>query len=162
MSSQGMSLNSSLARKVPRRNLARLRQQLGLDKPVYIQYVIFLKDATQGDFGRSLRTQQPALSEIRTALPITLQLSLCALLIASLIGIPAGILAARKQGSIFDSLSMSGVLIGVSMPIFWTGLILLIVFGGKLHWLPIGELLARGCDDQAHHWNATHRCGAHW
>ena len=125
-------------------DLARLRQQLGLDKPVYIQYVIFLKDATQGDFGRSLRTQQPALSEIRTALPITLQLSLCALLIASLIGIPAGILAARKQGSIFDSLSMSGVLIGVSMPIFWTGLILLIVFGGKLHWLPIGGLLGQG------------------
>jgi peptide/nickel transport system permease protein len=125
-------------------DMQRLRDQLGLNKPVYVQYGIFLKDAARGDFGRSLRTQQSALSEIRTALPITLQLAISSLLIATFVGIPAGVIAARRQGSLFDTLSLTGVLVGVSMPIFWTGVILLIVFGGQLHWLPIGGLLGEG------------------
>jgi len=125
-------------------DLDRLREQLGLNKPVWVQYLIFAKDAVHGDFGISLRTQQPALSEIGLALPITIQLTLAALTIATIAGVLVGVLAARRQYSLFDSLSMTVVLIGVSMPIFWTGLILLIVFGGKLHWLPIGGLLGDG------------------
>ncbi|MBX6340973.1 MAG: ABC transporter permease [Thermomicrobiaceae bacterium] len=125
-------------------DLERLRHELGLDKPVYVQYAIFLKDALRGDFGRSLRTQQPALYEIEIAFPVTVQLTVAALAIATVVGIPAGVLAARKQYSLFDSVTMTSVLVGVSMPIFWTGLILLIVFGGKLHWLPLGGMLDQG------------------
>lgn len=121
--------------------LARLRHELGLDQPLYVQYARFLADALQGDFGISLRTRQTAWWEVRQALPMTVELSVFSMIFAVLVGIPVGALAATKQYSLFDSLSMVGVLISVSMPIFWTGLILMMVFGGMLHWFPIGGIL---------------------
>ncbi len=124
--------------------LARLRQQLGLDQPVYVQYIKFLLEAVKGNFGVSLRTRQPAWMEVWQALPMTLELSSFALLISVVVGIPIGVLAATRQYSLFDSLSMVGVLIGVSMPIFWTGLILMMIFGGTLGWFPIGGILDDG------------------
>ena len=124
--------------------LARLRQELGLDQPIYVQYFRFISDALQGDFGISLRTRQTAWWEVRQALPMTIELSLCAIAFATIIGVPIGALAAIKQYSVFDSVSMIGVLISVSMPIFWTGLILMMVFGGYLHWFPIGGILDEG------------------
>jgi len=125
-------------------DLVRLRHQLGLDQPVYIQYVRFLAGAVQGDFGISLRTRQSAIWEIGQAMPVTIQLSLAALLFAIAVGLSVGIFAARHPRSVADSTAMMGVLIGVSMPVFWTGILLLLVFGGILGWLPLGGLLDEG------------------
>jgi peptide/nickel transport system permease protein len=125
-------------------DLQRLRHQLGLDQPVYVQYVRFLVGAVHGDFGVSLRTRQSAIWEIGQALPITIELSLFALLFAVVFGLAIGILAARRPYSVADTAAMVGVLVGVSMPIFWTGILLLLVFGGLLGWLPLGGMLQEG------------------
>ncbi len=122
-------------------DLQRMRHQLGLDQPVYIQYFRFLGGALQGDFGESIRTRQPVIWEIEQALPVTVQLSLAALAFALVAGLLIGVLAARFPHSALDTGSMVGVLVGVSMPIFWTGILLLLVFGGILGWLPLGGVL---------------------
>jgi len=125
-------------------DLARLRHQLGLDRPVYIQYLRFVAGALHGDFGVSIRTRQPVVWEIAQALPVTVQLSLAALAFALLVGLLIGVLAARYPHSPLDTGSMIGVLIGVSMPVFWTGILLLLVFGGTLGWLPLGGVIDGG------------------
>ena len=125
-------------------DLQRLRHQLGLDQPVYVQYVRFLFGAVRGDFGVSLRTRQSAIWEIGQALPVTIELSLAALLFAVAFGLAIGVAAARRPHSLIDTGSMIGVLIGVSMPVFWTGILLLLVFGGILGWLPLGGILDEG------------------
>ena len=124
--------------------LTRLRHELGLDQPVYVQYLRFVADVLRGEFGISLRTRQPAWTEVWRALPMTVELSVSAMLVAALVGIPIGVLAATRQYSLFDSVSMVGVLVSVSMPIFWTGLLLMMLFGGRLHWFPIGGILDEG------------------
>jgi len=133
-----------LGDKATPESLARLRHELGLDQPIYVQYVRFASDALRGDFGVSLRTRQPAFTEVWRAAPMTVELSLCAITFAILVGVPIGTFAAVRQYSLFDSASMVGVLVGVSMPIFWTALILMMIFGGRLHWLPIGGILDEG------------------
>jgi len=125
-------------------DLARLRHQLGLDQPIYIQYARFLAGAVQGDFGISIRTRQSAIWEIGQALPVTIQLSAAALLFAVVFGLAIGVFAARHPRSLADTGAMIGVLVGISMPVFWTGILLLLVFGGLLGWLPIGSLLDQG------------------
>ena len=125
-------------------DLQRLRHQLGLDQPVYVQYVRFLLGAVRGDLGASLRTRQSAIWEIGQALPVTIELSLAALLFAVAFGLAIGVAAARRPHSLIDTGSMIGVLIGVSMPVFWTGILLLLVFGGILGWLPLGGILDEG------------------
>ena len=124
--------------------LERLQHELGLDQPVYVQYLRWASKALKGDFGISLRTRQPAWREVWWALPTTVELSVFALFLSVLVGIPIGALAAVRQYSLFDTLSMLAVLFGVSMPIFWTGLVLMMVFGGQLHWFPIGGILDEG------------------
>jgi peptide/nickel transport system permease protein len=126
------------------KQLADLRHQLGLDQPIYIQYLLFAKDALTGDFGRSLRTNDPAFQEVWLAFPVTIQLSFASLAIASLVGMPLGVFAAIRPNSAFDNTIMTVSLFGVSMPIFWLGLMLILVFGGTLGWLPIGGLLPIG------------------
>jgi len=125
-------------------DLQRMRHQLGLDQPVYVQYGRFLLGAVHGDFGVSLRTKQSAIWEIGQALPVTVELSLVALLFAIGVGLAVGVLAARHPHSAIDTGAMIGVLIGVSMPVFWTGILLLLMFGGLLGWLPLGSLLDEG------------------
>src|SRR5437879_4084116 len=125
-------------------DLQRLRHQLGLDQPVYMQYVRFLAGALVGDFGVSLRTRQSAIWEIGQALPLTIELSLTALLFALVFGLAIGVFAARRPHSLVDTAAMVGVLVGVSMPVFWTGILLLLVFGGILGWLPLGGILDGG------------------
>ena len=125
-------------------DLQRLRHQLGLDQPVYVQYLWFVGGALRGDFGVSLRTRQSAVWEIGQALPVTVELSLAALLFAVVCGLAIGIVAARRPHSAVDTAAMTGVLIGVSMPVFWTGILLLMVFGGTLGWLPLGGMLEGG------------------
>jgi peptide/nickel transport system permease protein len=133
-----------LGEKGAEADLQRLRHQLGLDQPVYVQYVRFLLGALQGDFGVSLRTRQSAIWEIEQALPVTIELSVAALLLALVFGVGLGVLAARRPHSAVDAAAMIGVLIGVSMPVFWTGILLLLVFGGLLGWLPLGSMLDEG------------------
>jgi dipeptide transport system permease protein len=116
---------------------ARLLAEYGFDRPLPIQYVEFLGDILQGDLGRSIVTNRPVLDEFLTLFPATIELSLCALLIALAIGLPAGILAAVRRGSTFDHTVMTLSLTGYSMPIFWSGLMLIIVFSGILGWTPV-------------------------
>src|SRR5262249_17662693 len=126
--------------------LASLRHQLGLDQPVWTQYLDFALQALRGDLGISLRSNHPALVDVWIAFPVTLQLSLSSLLIASLLGIPLGVLAAMRPGGVLDNAVMTLTLFGVSMPIFWLGLMLLLLFGAWLGWLPIGGLLPTGLE----------------
>ena len=122
--------------------LAHLREQLGLNQPMWIQFWNFLSHVVVGDFGTSLRTQNPVWQDIRIAFPVTLQLSILSLLLALVVGIPIGVRAAVKQNGWFDNLAMVGVLVGISMPVFWIGLILMIVVGVRLNLLPISGLLS--------------------
>ncbi|ABV32644.1 MULTISPECIES: ABC transporter permease [Pseudothermotoga] len=117
-------------------DIARFRQQLGLDKPVIVQFFLYLKRILTGDLGTSLVYRQDVLSLIFERLPTTIILSICALFIAIVIGIPAGILAAIKHNSFVDLLVTSLSLIGISIPIFWFGMVLIIIFSLQLGWLP--------------------------
>ena len=116
---------------------ARLREQFGLDQPLWWQYLIFLGNVVQGDLGRSLVTRRPILDEFLVLFPATVELSLAAMLIAVAIGLPAGVLAGVRRGSAFDHSVMGISLTGYSMPIFWWGLLLIILFSGTLGWTPV-------------------------
>lgn len=117
-------------------DIARFRQQLGLDKPIFVQFLLYLKRVLTGDLGKSLIYKQDVLSLILERFPTTLVLSVSALFIAVLVGIPAGILSAVKHNSFTDLLVTVLALIGISIPIFWFGMVLIIVFSLKLGWLP--------------------------
>lgn len=116
---------------------AELSAQLGFDKPLWAQYLDFLGRLLHGDLGNSLVTKKPVLIEFLSLFPATVELGLMAILIATLIGVPVGVVAAIRRGSWFDQISMTGALIGFSMPIFWWGLLLIIFFSGILQWTPV-------------------------
>ena len=116
---------------------AELLAQLGYDKPLIMQYFDFLGNLLQGDLGNSLVTKKPVLNEFLALFPATIELGVMAIIIAIVIGVPIGVLAAIKRGSWFDQLSMSAALVGFSMPIFWWGLLLIILFSGILGWTPV-------------------------
>jgi peptide/nickel transport system permease protein len=126
--------------------IARLRAQLGLDQPVWFQYLRFAAGALRGDLGTSIRSNHPALGDVWAAFPVTLQLTLAALLISTSLGIPLGVIAATRPNQAIDNAVMTLSLFGVSMPIFWLGLMLLLLFGALLGWLPIGGLMPVGMD----------------
>jgi peptide/nickel transport system permease protein len=128
-------------------DIERLRHALKLDRPIAVQYVDFVTSALQGDFGESLRYRTPALNEVMSRMPATLQLSVAAYLFALLVAIPAGIVSAVKRGGAADFASRFVSLIGVSFPSFWLGLILILIFSVRLKWLPVsgrGEGLSEG------------------
>jgi dipeptide transport system permease protein len=116
---------------------ARLEAQMGFDRPLPIQYLDYLAGILQGDLGQSLVTKRPVLQEFLTLFPATLELSTVAILFAIILGIPAGIFAAVRRGSFFDQSIMTTALVGYSMPIFWWGLLLIILFSGILGWTPV-------------------------
>ena len=116
---------------------AELRADLGLDKPLLEQYAVYISGVLQGDLGRSIVTKQPVAKEFFTLFPATVELSVCAMLFALLVGLPAGIVAAVRRGSAFDHVVMGAALTGYSMPIFWWGLLLIILFSGILGWTPV-------------------------
>jgi dipeptide transport system permease protein len=116
---------------------AELMKQFGFDRPLWEQYLDYLFSALQGDLGNSLVTKKPVWDEFFTLFPATMELSFCAILFAVLLGIPAGIFAAVKRGSWFDQSIMGTALVGYSMPIFWWGLLLIILFSGMLGWTPV-------------------------
>lgn len=116
--------------------IADLRRSMGLDRPLPEQYLRFLTNAVRGDFGISIRAQRPALEYVLERLPATLQLSAGAFAFALLTGLPIGIVSAVKRLSIWDHSSMFIALLGQSMPVFWLGLMLIVVFAVQLRWLP--------------------------
>lgn len=116
---------------------AQLLHDLGFDRPLWQQYLGFLGEVLSGNLGKSIVTKQPVLSEFLTLFPATIELSVCALLIALVIGLPAGIVAGVKRGSAFDHSVMAVSLTGYSMPIFWSGLMMIIFFSGFLQWTPV-------------------------
>jgi dipeptide transport system permease protein len=116
---------------------ARLMAEMGFDRPYWQQYLGYIGDVLQGDLGRSIVTRQPVLSEFLTLFPATLELSVCAILFAVTLGLPLGMLAALRRGSTLDHGVMTVTLAGYSMPIFWWGLLLIILFSGILGWTPV-------------------------
>ncbi len=114
-----------------------LRRQMGLDKPLHVQYVDFLARLARGDLGRSLHTKRPVLESIVRRLPATLELALAAMVVALVLAIPLGLLSAYKKDTVVDQGSMLFALLGISMPNFWLGPLLIIVFSVKLGWLPV-------------------------
>lgn len=113
-----------------------MRVQLGLDKPILTQFWLFLTSAIQGDFGQSIMTARPVVDDIKRFFPATLELATLATFIGVLLGIPMGVLAAVRQGKMIDHVVRVVGLIGYSVPIFWLGMVALLVFYAKLEWLP--------------------------
>ena len=118
------------------RQVEDLRRYLGLDRPFHIQYLTFLKNALQGDLGNSFIFNQPALGLIVERIPATLELALSAMLLAVIVGLPAGMYAAVRPGKWLSKAIMSGSLLGISLPVFWLGIILVLIFSVILGWLP--------------------------
>jgi dipeptide transport system permease protein len=121
---------------------AQLMEQFGFNRPIWEQYFDYVLSALQGDFGISIKTKTAVIDQFMALFPATLELALFAMLFAILVGIPAGIFAAIKRGSWFDQLAMGGALVGYSMPIFWWGLLLIILFSGILGWTPVSGRIA--------------------
>jgi len=128
--------------------LQDIREHLGLNKPVYVQYGIFLKQLLQGDLGETIWTRQKVWIEVKQRFPATIELAVVALFISCVLGMILGIISATRQYSIFDYLSMLGALIGVSMPIFWLGLVFMLFFSLNLGWLPMSGRLSVGVELQ--------------
>jgi peptide/nickel transport system permease protein/oligopeptide transport system permease protein len=118
--------------------VAQLREYLGLDKPLLVRYVDYLARLARGDLGLSIVQRRPVIDELADTWPATLELTIAALVIATAIGVPAGVISAARPNSIFDALARLGSLFGLSMPIFWTGLVLIVLFSLWLPWLPVG------------------------
>lgn len=122
-------------------SVEKLREEMGLNKPLYVQYGIFASKAMSGDFGNSFKSKQPVLDEFMERFPATMELALCAMILAVFLGIGAGIISAIKRYSIFDYGSMFIALAGVSMPVFWLGLVLIYFFSVSLDILPVSGRL---------------------
>ncbi|MGG5217325.1 MULTISPECIES: ABC transporter permease [Rahnella] len=116
--------------------IAQLREQYHLNDPIPSQYFHWVGNALRGDFGTSLRTQEPVLQLIASKLPVTLELSLLAMIVALIIGITMGVLAAVNKGTWIDNGTNFLALSGISIPHFWLGVLLIMLFSVKLHWLP--------------------------
>lgn len=128
-------------RGIPPERLEQLRRELGLDQPLWHQFLDYIGGVLSGDLGLSLVTRNPVLDEFLTLFPATLELAALAMLFATLVGLPAGIVAAVKRGSIFDHGVMGLSLTGYSMPIFWWGLLLILFFSVGLGWTPVSGRL---------------------
>ena len=138
-------------------NVERIREQLGLNRPMFLdvealeegdfggffdsQYIRYLTRLAQGDLGDSIHRRIPIAQELKHRFPATIELALSAMVVAVLIGVPAGIVAAARRNSVWDAASMIGSLIGVSMPIFWLGLMLIMLFAVLLGWFSVGGRL---------------------
>lgn len=127
-----------LGENAPKEAVLKLREEMGLNDPFFMQYFRFVKNAVVGDFGRSYTTGREVFGEIFARFPNTLILAVIGIIISVCIGIPIGIISATRQYSFLDSFSMVIALLGVSMPVFWLGLMLILTFSVKLGWLPSG------------------------
>ena len=135
-----------LGERATEQALHEIREHLGLNKPLYVQYGLFLKRLATLDLGETIWTREKVWTEISQRFPATIELSVAAMVISCFFGILFGIVSATKQYSIFDYLSMIGALVGVSMPIFWLGLVLMLIFSLVLGWFPMSGRLTIGVD----------------
>lgn len=118
------------------------RKELGLDQPIVVQYGRYLRRLVQGDLGRSIVTQRRVWDDLAERFPATAELTLAAMFVTCVVGVPLGILAALRRGTVFDHLSRAITLIGVSMPVFWLGLVGILLFYVVLGWLPAGARMS--------------------
>jgi peptide/nickel transport system permease protein len=125
-----------LGQQATQEQVQQVRENMGLDKPIFVQYGLFLKDALRGDLGDSIVTGRPVTTELRVRLPATFELVAFAMLIAVLVGIPVGVISAVRQYSLLDKTTSVLALTGISMPIFWLAMILVVIFGVNLELLP--------------------------
>ena len=121
---------------------AELLHQMGLDRPLYVQFFDYVGGVLQGDLGISVVTQRPVMDEFLSLFPATLELAIFAMIFAVLVGLPVGVIAAVKRGSVFDHTVMGASLTGYSMPIFWWGLLLILLFSVNLGWTPVAKRLS--------------------
>ena len=121
----------------PKEDRDALRKELGLDRPLFVQYFIFLKDAAKGDFGKSIRYEEPAIKLVIERLPATLKLLSLTFTWALLVAIPVGIFSAIKRNSFFDLIGMAVTFIGQSIPSFWLGIMMIMLIGVRFRLLPI-------------------------
>jgi dipeptide transport system permease protein len=121
---------------------AELLHEMGLDRPLYVQFFDYVGDVLQGDLGVSIITQRPVMDEFLALFPATLELAFFAIIFATAIGLPAGVLAAVKRSSVYDHTVMGTSLTGYSMPIFWWGLLLQLLFSVSLGWTPVAKRLS--------------------
>jgi peptide/nickel transport system permease protein len=126
-----------LGEAAPQADVQELRHRLGLDRPLLEQYAMFLRGLVRGDLGTSLRTGEPVTAQIVERMPATFELAAAAMLVALLVSIPLGIAAAVRRGTVIDHAAMTLSLAGVSVPNFWLGPLLAIVFAVELGWLPV-------------------------
>ena len=133
----GDPVEAMLGESASRQDVANLRQQLGLDRPLYVQYGAFLRGAVIGDLGRSLRTGQRVTAAIAERMPATIELAMAAMLFAIVVAVPLGIAAAVRSGTAIDHGATTLALIGISLPGFWLGPVLAILFAVELGWLPV-------------------------
>jgi ABC-type dipeptide/oligopeptide/nickel transport system permease component len=115
----------------------RLRERLGFDRPIYVQYASYMQGVVQGDFGESIRSGQPALGLVLERMPATIQLGVAAMVLAIVVAFPVGIIAALNRGRLIDRALMSLALFGQSIPVFFLGIVLILIFGVKLGWFPV-------------------------
>ncbi|HEY1386841.1 MAG TPA: ABC transporter permease subunit [Dongiaceae bacterium] len=120
---------------------AELMHEMGLDRPLYVQFFDYVGGVLKGDLGTSVVTHRPVMTEFLTLFPATLELAFFAIVFATAIGVPAGVLAAVKRGSVYDHAVMGTTLTGYSMPIFWWGLLLILFFSIQLGWTPVAKRL---------------------
>jgi dipeptide transport system permease protein len=121
---------------------AELLHEMGLDRPLYVQFFDYVGGVLQGDLGVSVITHRPVMDEFLALFPATVELAIFAMIFATLVGLPAGILAAVKRGSVYDHAVMGTSLTGYSMPIFWWGLLLILFFSVNLGWTPVAKRLS--------------------
>jgi peptide/nickel transport system permease protein len=121
----------------PPATIEAMRQRFGLDRPLHVQFGLYVGSLAQGDLGRSTRTQRLVINDLRQFFPNTIELALGAIIVAMVIGIPAGVMAALKQNTWVDLLVTMGALVGVSMPVFWFGLVAMLYFSVQLGWFPV-------------------------
>ena len=125
-----------LGQQATQEQVQQVRENMGLDKPIFVQYGLFLKDAIRGDLGDSIVTGRPVTTELMVRLPATFELVAFAMLIAILVGVPVGVISAVRQYSLLDKTTSVLALTGISMPIFWLAMILVVIFGVNLELLP--------------------------
>jgi peptide/nickel transport system permease protein len=133
-----------LGQQATQEQVQQVRENMGLDKPVFVQYGIFLADALRGDLGDSIVTGRPVTTELFARFPATLELTAFAMLVAILVGVPVGVISAVKQYSWLDKVTSVLSLIGISMPIFWLAMILIVIFFVNLGLLPFPGRLGTG------------------
>ena len=142
----GDAVNMLISDEASEADIARIRAAWGLDQPAYVQFLNFLGNAAVGDFGTSFRYQMPVIEIILERLPATLELSLAATLIAVGVGVPLGVLAAARPGSAWDAIASAFSFAGISMPNFWLGIMLILLFAGHFNMLPSGGRIPWGLE----------------